>query len=123
MKTTKYILEFAVFACGAVLMIFELVGSRILGPYLGTSIFVWTSLIGVILGSLSLGYYYGGRLSDRCPSYRIFSLIIFLSAVCVAVVALLKFLFLTSLTGKVDDIRAGSLIAAIILFAPPGVLL
>ncbi len=30
-------------------MIFELVGSRVLGPYFGTSIFVWTSLIGIIL--------------------------------------------------------------------------
>ena len=51
MKIYKYILEIAIFICGAIVMIFELFGSRVLGPYFGTSIFVWTSLIGIILGS------------------------------------------------------------------------
>ena len=55
MKRTNYTLEITVFIVGAVIMIFELVGSRVLGPYFGASIFVWTSLIGIILGSLSLG--------------------------------------------------------------------
>ena len=66
----KYILEIIVFLCGAAVMTIELVGSRVLAPYVGASIFVWTSLIGVILGSLSLGYWYGGKLSDRYPNYR-----------------------------------------------------
>jgi len=52
----RYLLEIAVFLCGAILMIFEIVGSRVIAPYFGTSIYVWTSLIGVILGSLSAGY-------------------------------------------------------------------
>src|SRR3989338_2523816 len=56
-KIIKYNLEFTVFVCGAVVMIFELIGSRIAGPYVGTSIYAWTSLIGVILASLSLGDY------------------------------------------------------------------
>lgn len=77
MKIYKYILEIAVFICGAVVMIFELVGSRVLGPYFGTSIFVWTSLIGIILGSLSLGYYLGGKVADKTPSLNNLSLIIF----------------------------------------------
>jgi len=81
MKIYKYILEIAVFVCGAVVMVFELVGSRVLGPYFSTSIFVWTSLIGIILGSLSLGYYLGGRIADKNPKLHYLSLIIFLSAV------------------------------------------
>lgn len=48
-------LEVAVFLCGAVVMVIELAGSRILAPALGTSPVVWTSLIGVILAALSLG--------------------------------------------------------------------
>jgi len=36
----KYLLELAVFVCGAVVMILELVGSRILAPFLGNSLFV-----------------------------------------------------------------------------------
>jgi len=77
MKIYKYILEITVFICGAVVMIFELVGSRILGPYFGTSIFIWTSLIGIILGSLSLGYYLGGKIADKEPNLNNLSLIVF----------------------------------------------
>lgn len=61
----KFSLEIIVFITGAVVMILELVGSRIIAPYAGTSIIVWTSLIGIILGSLSIGYNWGGRLADK----------------------------------------------------------
>ena len=53
----KYILETTVFVCGAVVMIYEIIGSRIVSPFIGTSVYVWTSLIGVILASLSVGYW------------------------------------------------------------------
>ena len=52
-------LELVVFLCGAAVMVIELVGSRILAPALGTSVVVWTSIIGVILAALSLGYWWG----------------------------------------------------------------
>ncbi|MFC1623100.1 fused MFS/spermidine synthase [Patescibacteria group bacterium] len=119
----KYILEIAVFVCGAVVMVFELVGSRILGPYFGTSIFVWTSLIGIVLGSLSLGYYYGGRLADRSPHIKNLALVIFLAAVFVGLVATLKGVFLTFLVSHIPGIKISSIIASIVLFAPVGVLL
>ena len=64
----KHLLETAVFLCGAMVMIYEIVGSRVVAPHFGTSIFVWTSLIGVILASLSIGYWVGGRIADRKPS-------------------------------------------------------
>ncbi|MEW5996001.1 MAG: fused MFS/spermidine synthase [Candidatus Micrarchaeota archaeon] len=58
-------LEIAVFICGAAVMAVELFGSRLLAPYMGNSIYTWTSLIGVVLGALSLGYWAGGKLADR----------------------------------------------------------
>ena len=64
-------LEISVFLCGAVVMVIELTGSRVLAPYLGTSLVVWTSLIGIILASLSLGYWWGGRVADRRPEARL----------------------------------------------------
>lgn len=92
-------LEIVVFICGAVVMILEIVGSRVLAPFLGTSIVVWTSLIGVILGCLSLGYWWGGRLADRNPSYRTLSRIILLASFFVAGVAVSKASVLNLLQG------------------------
>jgi len=116
-------LEIIVFVCGAVVMILEMVGSRILAPYLGTSIVVWTSLIGIILGSLSLGYWWGGRIADENPSYRVLSILILLSAFFVGTVALSKSLILGFLQQHAGSIHLGSAIAALILFAPPSILL
>ncbi len=61
------LLRIVVFLCGAVLMALEIVGSRILAPYFGNSIFVWGSLISIVLLALTVGYYGGGRLADRWP--------------------------------------------------------
>ncbi|MBI2349215.1 MAG: fused MFS/spermidine synthase, partial [Deltaproteobacteria bacterium] len=61
-------LNIVVFVSGAVLMALEIVGSRVLAPYFGSSIFVWGSLISVVLAALSVGYYWGGWLSERSPS-------------------------------------------------------
>ncbi len=64
----RVLLNIIVFVSGAVLMGLEIVGSRVLAPYFGNSIFVWGSLISVVLAALSLGYYWGGWLSERRPS-------------------------------------------------------
>lgn len=119
----KYILEIIVFICGAVVMILELVGSRVLAPYVGTSIIVWTSLIGIILGSLSLGYWWGGRIADKKPDYKIFSMIIFISAISVGMIILLKSMVLDFLQNNIANIHINATIATLILFALPSMLL
>jgi len=123
MKIYKYILEIVVFICGAVVMIFELVGSRVLGPYFGTSIFVWTSLIGIILGSLSMGYYLGGKTADKNPKMSNLSLIVFLSSVSVGLTIIIKDFLLIYLQTSISDIRVSSVIASFILFSPASILL
>jgi spermidine synthase len=119
----KYRLEIIVFITGAVVMALELVGSRIVAPYLGASIYVWTSLIGVILASLSLGYYWGGRLADKKPLYRTFSLLILFSAIFTGIIGIVKNPVLDAVCRFVPDIRISAVIAATLLFAPASVLL
>lgn len=123
MKPSSYILELTVFTGGAVIMIFELVGSRVLGPYFGTSIFVWTSLIGIILGSLSLGYHLGGKVSDTNPTLKRLASIIFLAGLLIGIMMLCKDPLLVILQKHISDVRISSVIATIVLFSPPSVLL
>ena len=123
MKISKYLLEIVVFVCGAVVMIFELVGSRVLGPYFGTSIVVWTSLIGIILGSLSFGYYLGGKIADKKSSFKSLSLIIFLAAISIGLTVLIKDFWLFILQNSFTDIRTSSVLASLGLFLPASVFL
>src|SRR4030042_2038573 len=119
----KFLLEIVVFVSGASVMILEITGSRVLAPYLGTSIFVWTSLIGIVLGSLSLGYWWGGKLADKKPSYKIFSLIIFVAASMIGMIAFVKLFVLVFLQLVISDIPTRAVISTLILFAPANVVL
>ena len=119
----KFTLELVAFFCGAVVMSFEIVGSRMLGPYVGTSMFAWTSIIGVILLSLSIGYYWGGRIADMRPRADILSLFIFIAGLFLIITVLIKGLILETLTRSIDNIHIVSVIASLILFTVPSVLL
>ncbi len=61
---------FVVFVSSCCALILELVASRILAPFVGVSLYTWTSIIGVVLAGISLGNYLGGRIADRWPARR-----------------------------------------------------
>ena len=52
---------------GACVLVIEILGTRLLGPFYGASLFLWSALISVTLAALSVGYAWGGRLADRSP--------------------------------------------------------
>jgi spermidine synthase len=60
-------LYFSAAITGAAIMIIEILGAKMLAPYLGTSHFVWTAQIAVTLVALAAGYYVGGRVVDYSP--------------------------------------------------------
>jgi len=70
------LLYLLVFTSGFTVMLVEISAPRILGPFFGTSAHVWTSVIGVILAALSIGYYVGGRIADRRPSPALLAVIV-----------------------------------------------
>lgn len=116
-------LKILVVVAGGVLMGMEIAGSRLLAPHFGNSVFVWGSLISVFLAALSAGYFAGGILADKHPTWGL------LGGLCVITAALM---FLVPVIGHpacrtlsdlgLDD-RSGPLAAATILFLPPSFLL
>jgi spermidine synthase len=109
------------FLTGAITLVVEILGTRIMSPYYGASIYVWSSLIGVTLGALTIGYVVGGVAADRWPPLRAFALEILAAACWILVIPALRHGVLSATTPL--GLKAGSLVSATILFAPPLVLL
>jgi len=116
-------LELVVFLCGAVVMVVELAATRVLAPFLGTSTVVWTSVIGVILAALSLGYWWGGRLADRHPSPRALSIVILLAAVFTGLIGFSRSFVVEMIQASGSGLHFSSVQAVVLLFAPPAALL
>ena len=114
----RFILDLTVFVCGAMVMVFEIIGSRILAPSIGTSTYIWTSLIGVILAALSLGYWLGGKAADRDPTLTKLASVIFLAGGLISVTILVKDIVLSFIASAPIPLEIRSLLAATLLFAP-----
>ena len=57
-----------VFIASFCTLVIELVAGRVLAPYVGVSLYTWTSIIGVVLAGISVGAWAGGWLADRRPA-------------------------------------------------------
>jgi len=68
-----------VFIASFCTLVIELVAGRILAPYIGVSLYTWTSIIGVVLAGISVGAYLGGLLADRRPTHATLGWLLFLS--------------------------------------------
>jgi spermidine synthase len=115
-------LPFVVFSTGTVNLIIEIAAFRLLAPYFGNTIFTTSSVIGVILLALSLGYYFGGLLGDRKPKYSLLFITIFLGGA----LSIIMFSFakpLLSLIVQFSDIKTGPIISSLILLLLPNFLL
>lgn len=111
----------AAFGSGAAVMSLELFGSRIVAPYLGSSVLIWTNLIGVILFAMAIGAWAGGVLADRFPSIRWVAMVLgivgfwcfglaYFSGMILRVLSLLPY-------------STSALLASLVLLAPPAFLL
>jgi len=106
-------------ATGAVVMAIEIVGSRLLAPVFGNSLFVWGALIGVILAAMSSGYAFGGWLSDRYPRAQVLAGLLLLSGAWTFLIAWLGQPVLFRVAGVIEDPRWGPCVAAAVLLGPP----
>lgn len=120
-------LSLIVFTAGAVTLGMELSAARLLEPALGTNQLLWATLIGLILFYLAIGSWLGGRLADRYPTRAAFDTTLTAAALAVAVVPLisgpvLRFAAI-GMAGLDVGLLAPALVAILLLFSVPGVLL
>ena len=107
------------FSTGAVVMALEILGSRLLAPVFGSSLFVWGALIGVILAAMSSGYATGGWLADRYSPPRVLAGLLVISGGWTLLLAWAGQPVVFQVFQWIQDPRWGPCFAAAVLLAVP----
>jgi hypothetical protein len=117
----NFYLYVIVFISGASVLAVEILGTRILGPFYGVSLFLWSALITVTLIALSIGYTIGGRWADKGAKLSRLCYLMIGAGIWLLLIPWFKqpLLFLAEPLG----LRFAVLAAAFVLFAPPLTLL
>lgn len=125
----KNLIYLTAFFCGMSVMAVELSATRLLAPYFGASMIVWTVTIGIIMISMSLGNVIGGRAADRYNSKnRLFSRI-WLASLWIAVIPLVgKYIVAVSVLALMwilpqNLLIAGTVISCLVIFSFPLIIL
>jgi len=115
----RAVLYAGAFVTGAIVMSFEMLGSRYLNPYFGSGIYTWASLISTVLAALTVGYFAGGVVADRRPSARVLGAAVLIGSAFILALPSFSTVLLEALLDAIDDIKAGSLISAFVLMFFP----
>src|SRR5262245_55594589 len=118
------------FVTGVAMLVLEMSAARVLAPYFGSSLYVWTNIIATILAALAAGYWLGGRIAGSGGGY--FAVSVLLAASGLGAFGVPFLASPTALAVAPPDlgelalrlvVLRGSLLATLVLFAPAMVLL
>ena len=110
-------LYLSIAVCGAAVLAIEILGTRILGPFYGVSISLWSALITVTLAALSVGYALGGRWADRKLSRARFASLLVAAGIWIILVPVIRAPFMAA-AGRLGP-RAAMVAASLMLFFVP----
>ena len=102
---------------GGALMAVELMGAKLVAPFYGNSLYVWTAVLTITVLGLTLGYYTGGRLAKKGASETTLFVVLGISAVLVLALPMTASIALALTKGM--DLIAGICVTCILLLLPP----
>lgn len=117
--TPRLFLLVTALVTGAIVMALEILGSRLLAPIFGNSLFVWGALIGIILAAMSSGYAFGGWASDRYRVAAVLAWLLLGSGAWTLLMSWMGQVTILKVARVVEDPRWGPSLAACVLLAPP----
>ncbi|MBI5467235.1 MAG: fused MFS/spermidine synthase [Candidatus Kerfeldbacteria bacterium] len=85
----KYFYVTVIFFVGVSVTLLELASARLVAPFFGSTIYVWGAAIGTILAALAIGYWLGGRWSERFDGRKLLGSMLFISSLTAALVPLI----------------------------------
>lgn len=116
-KSQKLLLTLS-FIEGGTVMSCELIGAKLMAPYFGTSLYVWASVLGLTLGGLTLGYFIGGRLSNKYQgSYKLLFKVLIAASILFIIMPWSSRLIMNTLVEL--PLEIGTIISLLIYLVPP----
>lgn len=104
---------------GFVTLGFEMVASRILTPLFGSGIYTWATIISIVVAGLMAGYFVGGLVADRHPSFGMAALIKIVAAAYLLFVFVMTAGGLERVINAVPDEIAALFVSGTIVCFPP----
>jgi predicted membrane-bound spermidine synthase len=99
-------------------MILEITATKIVAPYFGNSLYIWTSLIGIMLGGLSIGYLVGGKIADKEVNSRRLSLILLFNTILCLFIYFFSLQILSYIFSHLHFVVLAALISITFIFTP-----
>lgn len=105
------------FVEGSAVMVCELLGAKMIAPYYGSSLLVWSSVIGITLAALASGYFSGGFLADRFSENTLLFTVLAIGSGFIAIMPLSAQMIMEATLGL--GVRAGSVVSTLVFLFPP----
>lgn len=115
----EYRFEIIIFIVDAIIMILELIASRLLSPYFWNTNIVWTSVIWIILLSSSLWSYLGGKIADNKYKERSLKIVLIWTALFMFLIPFIQRFILTSIASTISSIKIWAILSTILIFFIP----
>ena len=118
-RSRQIIYGAVVFFSSAIVMVLEIAAGRLIAPYVGVSLYSWTSIIGVVLAGLSLGNWAGGRWADAGAGAREVALALAAAALATLAIILLLTVVAPLVQSRLLGLMSASMLLALALFFLP----
>jgi spermidine synthase len=112
-----------VFIASFCTLVIELIAGRIMAPYIGVSLYTWTSIIGVCLAGISIGNYIGGRLADRAASPFVLGILFVLSGLASLAILVSTYVVMNMQLGNDVGLVTRIVFYTTVIFLPPALVL
>lgn len=116
-KLTKYYILTLAITEGFCVMASELLSAKFIAPYFGSSLYVWSAVLGITLSALMGGYYFGGYLSEKTKNGR--SAVLVALSLGAALLILMPFLASSIMKICIEMSVLSGVIASLLIFLFP----
>lgn len=115
-ESSKFLLLISFFEGGAVMAV-ELIGAKMIEPFFGASLYIWSTVLAITLLGLTAGYYTGGMFSEKFPQQRTLYILLLAASFFTGLMPVTGTMIMESMLNF--DFRLGAIISCLLFVFPP----